>query len=58
MKYTLLHTDAGSGARAGELLTAHGLIRTPVFMPVATRAAIRALPLRDIEEIGFDIILS
>ncbi|HQO03570.1 MAG TPA: tRNA guanosine(34) transglycosylase Tgt, partial [Spirochaetota bacterium] len=58
MKFTLLHTDKDTAARAGELATAHGIVRTPVFMPVATRAAIRALTFRDIEEIGFDIILS
>lgn len=39
-------------------MTSHGIVKTPVFMPVATRSAIRALAIRDIEEIGFEIILS
>ncbi len=58
MKFNVIKKDNQTKARLGELTTGHGLIKTPVFMPVATRAAIRALTLRDIQEIGFDIILS
>ncbi len=58
MKFELTHRDSSSKARAGILTTPHGTIDTPVFMPVATRGAIRALTIKDIEEIGFDIILS
>ena len=58
MKFTVEHRHEGNGARAGILETTRGIIRTPVFMPVATRAAIRALTLRELEEIDFDIILS
>jgi len=58
MKFTITHNDYTSAARTGEITTSRGCIRTPVFMPVATRGAIRALTNRDIEEIGFDIILS
>ncbi|HOO71855.1 MAG TPA: tRNA guanosine(34) transglycosylase Tgt [Spirochaetota bacterium] len=57
MDFRIEKTDA-SGSRAGLIDTAHGQVRTPVFMPVATRAAIRALTLRELEEINFDIILS
>ncbi|HSV97612.1 MAG TPA: tRNA guanosine(34) transglycosylase Tgt [Spirochaetota bacterium] len=58
MEFRVLGRDALTNARRGELVTSRGVVRTPVFMPVATRAAVRALGLRDVEEIGFDIILS
>lgn len=58
MKFRVISRDPHSRARTGEILTSHGAIKTPVFMPVATRGAVRALGLRDVEEIGFDIILA
>lgn len=58
MKFTLLAEDAGTAARAGEIVTSRGTVRTPVFMPVATRGAVRALSGRDVDELAFDIILS
>ncbi|MDY6934045.1 MAG: tRNA guanosine(34) transglycosylase Tgt [Spirochaetota bacterium] len=58
MQFQVLQKDISSKARVGNLITMHGNVETPVFMPVATRGAIRALTLKDIEEIGFDIILS
>lgn len=58
MQFRVISRDTKSGARTGEILTPHGAIRTPVFMPVATRGAVRALGMRDVEEIGFDIILA
>ena len=47
-----------NGARAGRLHTAHGVIETPVFMPVATRAAMRAMEPWQLEEMGAQIILA
>jgi queuine tRNA-ribosyltransferase len=58
MKFTILKKDPSSSARLCELETAHSVIKTPVFMPVATRGAIRAMTMDDIKSIGFDIILS
>jgi len=58
MEFKILARDGRTWARRGEIITLRGVVRTPVFMPVATRAAIRALGLRELEEIGFDIILS
>jgi queuine tRNA-ribosyltransferase len=58
MKFEILHKDEKTNARLCKIITSRGEIKTPVFMPVATRAAIRGLAFRDIEEIGFDIILS
>ncbi len=58
MEFTVIKKDSNCDARLGILHTHHGIVHTPVFMPVATRGAIRALTIRDIEEIGFEIILS
>jgi queuine tRNA-ribosyltransferase len=58
MKFTITHKEQYTGARTGLMEPSRGSIETPVFMPVGTRGAIRALPTRDIEEIGFDIILA
>ena len=58
MKFVVTGKDRASGARTGVIGTSRGNVATPAFMPVATRGTIRALPLRDIAEIGFDLILS
>ncbi|HOK02278.1 MAG TPA: tRNA guanosine(34) transglycosylase Tgt [Spirochaetota bacterium] len=58
MNFQLIKKDNNSAARACEITTRHSVIKTPVFMPVATRAAIRAMTLSDLQSIGFDIILS
>ncbi len=58
LAFTLLHTDPASKARAGELQTAHGVIRTPIFMPVGTVASVKGVHQRELrEEIDPDIIL-
>lgn len=46
-----------TGARAGELITPHGVIKTPVFMPVGTLATVKAMSPRELEEIHSQIIL-
>lgn len=58
MDFKVLHKDKSTNARAGIISTERGSVKTPVFMPVATRGTVRALTNRDIEEIGFEIILS
>ena len=58
MKFSLLHKDADSKARAGELTTDRGTIRTPIFMPVGTVASVKGVHQRELrEEIDPDIIL-
>ena len=51
-----LEANDGS-ARAGRLTTAHGAIETPVFMPVGTRATVKAVDPRELEQLGAQIIL-
>ncbi len=47
-----------SGARAGNLTTPHGVIQTPVFMPVGTNATVKALCFDQVEATGSQIILA
>ena len=41
MKFTLTATDPRSAARCGELTTDHGVIQTPIFMPVGTVGSVK-----------------
>ncbi|HKD16016.1 MAG TPA: tRNA guanosine(34) transglycosylase Tgt [Candidatus Angelobacter sp.] len=51
-------TDAQSGtARAGRIITAHGEVETPVFMPVGTAGSVKSVPQDVLEELGAQIIL-
>ena len=56
--FELLKTDPGSKARLGRLLTSHGVIETPMFMPVGTQASVKTLDPRELRETGAQIILS
>ncbi len=55
--FTLLKTSGRSAARLGILETPHGNIRTPIFMPVGTRATVKAMSPQELEELGTQIIL-
>ena len=53
--YTLEHSD--NAARAGQVRTAHGVIPTPIFMPVGTVGLVKAIAPDDLAAIGAPIIL-
>src|ERR1041385_2542412 len=55
--FELLKTDPGCKARLGRLTTGHGVIETPVFMPVGTQGSVKALDPRELREMGTRIIL-
>ncbi len=55
MKFELIRTD--ERARAGIIYTDHGLIHTPIFMPVGTLGNVKAMTNRDLKEAGAEIIL-
>jgi queuine tRNA-ribosyltransferase len=55
--FTLQAKDPG-GARAGVLRTPHGLIETPIFMPVGTQATVKNMSPEELEGLGAEIILS
>ena len=49
--------DPGSRARAGVLRLAHGEVRTPAFVPLATKAVVKTLEVREAAELGYDMVL-
>ncbi len=55
--FEILSRDPGSQARAGVLRTAHGGVRTPAFVPLATKGVVRTLEPRDVAELGYDMVL-
>ncbi len=55
--FELLATDSSTRARLGRLTTAHGVIDTPVFMPVGTQASVKAMDPRELLESGTQVIL-
>ncbi len=58
MDYKLIATAAGTNARAGLITTDHGTIETPIFMPVGTVGAIKAVHMREMsDEVKAQIIL-
>jgi queuine tRNA-ribosyltransferase len=55
--FELLKTDSQTKARLGKLTTAHGVVDTPVYMPVGTQASVKAMDPRELSECGTQIIL-
>ena len=55
--FELLKVDPDSKARLGRLTTTHGVVDTPVFMPVGTQGSVKALDPRELREMGTQIIL-
>ncbi len=57
-KYEVIKECKQSGARIGRLYTPHGVIETPVFMPVGTQATVKSLSPEELKEANAQIILS
>ena len=55
--FNLFVRDGPTSARAGELTTPHGVIKTPVFMPVGTQATVKTLASDEVAALGAQIIL-
>jgi queuine tRNA-ribosyltransferase len=55
--FTLLQTDPATAARRGRLATRHGVVETPIFMPVGTQGTVKAVTPAQLREIGAQIIL-
>ncbi len=55
--FDISHSDAGSSARCGRLQTAHGVVETPVFMPVGTQATVKTMSPRELHEADVSILL-
>lgn len=59
IRYELIKTCKQSGARLGRLHTPHGVIETPIFMPVGTQATVKSMTPEELkEEVQAQIILS
>lgn len=58
MKFEVIHTCKQSGARVGRLYTEHGVIDTPCFMPVGTKATVKGLSPEEVKATGAQILLS
>jgi queuine tRNA-ribosyltransferase len=54
--FALLHTDGA--ARAGEIRTPRGIVRTPAFMPIGTQGALKGVHWHEARETGADIVLA
>jgi queuine tRNA-ribosyltransferase len=58
MKFELQHTDPQSKARVGKITTDHGVIETPIFMPVGTQGTVKGVHMTELEnEVKAQIIL-
>jgi queuine tRNA-ribosyltransferase len=55
--FTISARDAASKARAGTLHTAHGDVRTPAFVPLATKATVKSLLPGEVAALGYDMVL-
>ena len=53
----ILARDADSRARAGILTTTHGAVRTPAFVPLATKATVKGLLPGEVSDLGYDMVL-
>src|SRR5213596_1192058 len=57
MKFELLDKDPGTRARRGRLHTAHGVIETPIFMPVGTQATVKSMTPDQLRDLNVEILL-
>ena len=56
--FRLIQTCSHSKARVGELLTPHGIVTTPVFLPVASQGAVKALTPEEVKGLGIAMVLA
>lgn len=58
IEFEVIKESKKTKARLGKLFTPHGIIETPVFMPVGTQATVKAMTPRELDDLGIQIILS
>ncbi|WP_339063910.1 tRNA guanosine(34) transglycosylase Tgt [Tepidibacillus marianensis] len=58
VRYELIKKDKKTGARLGRLHTPHGVIETPIFMPVGTQATVKTMSPEELKQMNAQIILS
>src|ERR671924_2212530 len=57
MNFSVTDKDPTSRARVGRLVTSHGVVKTPAFMPVGTQGTVKAVLPRDLKEMACQILL-
>jgi queuine tRNA-ribosyltransferase len=57
-RFTVAARDAATGARASELVTAHGVVRLPAFMPVGTAGSVKGLAPWELERLAPEMVLA
>jgi queuine tRNA-ribosyltransferase len=55
--FSVRTSDSGTYARTGTLALSHGEVRTPAFVPLATKAVVKTLEVREAAELGFEMVL-
>ena len=55
--FTVIKKDSATNARLGRLITPHGVVETPAFMPVGTQGTVKAMLPKDLKEMGCQILL-
>jgi queuine tRNA-ribosyltransferase len=58
LRFEIVAEDRATGARAGLLYTPHGIVETPVFMPVGTAGTVKGMAQAQLEELGVQILLA
>jgi len=58
INFSITHKSADTMARTGILETKHGAIRTPHFVPVGTKATLKSVQTKDIEDLSIDVVLA
>jgi len=57
MRFLLKTSDKNTSARCGEIITDHGKIQTPIFMPVGTHGAVKTITPNELNSLNAQIIL-
>ena len=58
LEFSILKEDKTCRARLGLLQTTHGIVETPIFMPVATQATVKTMTPEEVRQVGGRLILS
>jgi queuine tRNA-ribosyltransferase len=58
LPYTVTHIDPDTDARAGELVTPHGKVRTPAFMPVGTAGTVKGIAAWELDRLAPEMVLA
>lgn len=58
IKYNLIHQEKNTQARLGTIETNYGVVKTPMFMPVGTRATVKGLTPEEVKECGSGVCLA